>query len=64
VRKGWLVSIFMREFVTMNCRRREVPAAAQDSSYAGEKGEKRGAPPSPAVPLAQPQQAGLPLVPC
>lgn len=47
----------------MNCRR-EVSALAQDSSYVGEEGEKRGAPLPPVVPLGQPQQVDLPYVPC
>lgn len=45
----------------MNCRR-ATPTAAQDSSYVEEEGDKRGA--TPAVPLGQPQQVGLPYVPC
>lgn len=49
-----IVSIVRKGFITMNCRR-EMPAMAQDGSYVGEEREKRGAPPSPPVPLGQPQ---------
>lgn len=37
------LSVHLQErFITMNCRRGEAPAAAQDSSYVGKEGEKRG----------------------
>lgn len=38
------MSVFRRGFIAMNCRKGEVPTVAQNSSYVGEDGEKRGAP--------------------